>query len=104
VAELTEEQREALAQTIQPAFDEWLFRMHGTVSSCGHETEAAGIADALAPVVAAMLAKQREQIAQAIEAENESFGVGEGHGGEYDKGVHQGLRDAARIAREVPDA
>ena len=41
----------------------------------------------------------RESIAQEIEDEDSSFGIGEGSGGEYDKGVHQGLRDAARIAR-----
>jgi hypothetical protein len=48
--------RDALAEVIQPAFDEWLFRMHGVVSSCGHETEAEGIADALAPTVACLIA------------------------------------------------
>lgn len=45
-------------------------------------------------------ADERERIAQAIEAENQSFGVSDDpYGGEYDRGVHQGLLDAASIAR-----
>jgi hypothetical protein len=61
--------RDVLAEVIQPAFDEWLFRMHGVVSSCGHETEAEGIADALVPTVARLIADARaEALREAADA------------------------------------
>jgi hypothetical protein len=68
--------RETLAAAIQPAFDEWLFRMHGVVSSCGHETEAAGIAAALLPVI---LADREKAVQQArAEAWDEGYDAGVG--------------------------
>lgn len=53
----------------------------------------------IGPLLDRVRREEGERIAQAIDEEDGSFGVGEGYGGEYDKGVHRGLQDAARIAR-----
>ena len=55
--ELDAERRERLADLAAEAFDEWMHRMHGITSSCRHEAEGAGIADALAPLIAGWLAE-----------------------------------------------
>lgn len=51
--------RDELVEALADPFDEWLFRMHGVTSSCQHEVEAEGIADALAPLIARWLADDR---------------------------------------------
>jgi hypothetical protein len=75
VAELTEEQRERLQV------------------ATGHS--GIFVRDVIAPVVADMLAAERERIAQAIEA-----GVLPTH---PNSGYRDGFYRAAQIAREVPD-
>jgi hypothetical protein len=96
--------RDVLAEVIQPAFDEWLFRMHGVVSSCGHETEAEGIADALAPTV--------ERLITVARAEGRALGRFEtttGHKPEprdpnYQAGYSRGCGEQAAADRERIEA
>lgn len=65
---LRDEWRERLAEVLAEAFDEWLFRMHGVTSSCRHEVEGQGLAEAAAPVVEQMLAEARaEALREAAE-------------------------------------
>jgi hypothetical protein len=81
VAELTDEQRERLQM------------------ATGHS--GIFVRDVIAPVVADLLAAERERIAQVIEAhgnveERKPFTP-------YSSGKFDGLHAAARIVREVPD-
>jgi hypothetical protein len=94
VAELTSEQIDTLARGF-----------HAVSRQCRHadiiDAPCEQWADVIAPVVADMLAAERERIAQVIEAhgnveERKPFTP-------YSSGKFDGLHAAARVVREVPD-
>jgi hypothetical protein len=92
---LTDEQRARLLQTLREAPDPGGWRAGMDADDYGY------LADALAPVVAAMLAEQRESIAAEIEA----YAVSEAERTDWDGSPGLlgnwvgGIKDAARIAR-----
>ena len=124
---LTEEERDALAKDFSTFWAEGLCEEDAEFVQTDPESVAVALdyADRLGPVVERILAARaqalreeierlrlergewmaryealREEIAGEIEEENGSIGVSEDpYGGEYDRGVHEGLTNAARITR-----
>jgi hypothetical protein len=96
--------RDVLAEVIQPAFDEWLFRMHGVVSSCGHETEAEGIADALAPTVERLIADARAEGRALGRFETTTGHKPEPRDPNYQAGYSRGCADQAAADRARVEA
>ena len=53
-------------------FGEWLFRMHGTVSSCRHTVEAEALAEEVAPLIARWLAEAKAEGAAEVRSRVEA--------------------------------
>lgn len=93
---LTPEQQERLTTVLEWHMTERDFDQ-GCSLACGYDGDErdAHLAKALAPVVAQMLADERERIARAIEALPEHDGAG------WPNRAYEIKEDAARIAREA---